>query len=91
MTYAGQTYSFTHKMSNQAQQPKGTDPTGGRVSLKDSKKQGAGDELDSLCMMIDGKEKNINAFTKTKLDWEKHTKEQKMEDELEKNRKDGYL
>ena len=42
--------------------------------------------------MIDGKEKNINAYTKTKIDWERHTKENDLTDELEKNRKSGgYL
>jgi len=41
--------------------------------------------------MIDNKDKNINALQKTKIDWDKHTKDQKMEAELEKNRKDGYL
>ena len=25
------------------------------------------------------------------MDWERHTKEQKLETELEKNRKDGFL
>lgn len=41
--------------------------------------------------MIDNQDKNINAIQKTKMDWEKFTKEEKLEAELEKNRKDGYL
>ena len=41
--------------------------------------------------MIDGKDKNVNVFEKTKIDWDKHTKDEKLEDELEKNRKDGFL
>ena len=41
--------------------------------------------------IIDGKDKNVNVFEKTKIDWDKHTKDEKLEDELEKNRKDGYL
>lgn len=58
----------------------------------DKKKLGGqATELDSLVNMIDNKDKNINALEKTKIDWDKHTKEQKLEDELEKNRKDGYL
>ena len=58
----------------------------------DKKKLGGqASELDSLVNMIDNQDKNINALQKTKIDWEKHTKEQKLEDELEKNRKDGYL
>jgi hypothetical protein len=28
---------------------------------------------------------------KTRMDWDKYTKEEKLEDELELNRKDGYL
>lgn len=28
---------------------------------------------------------------KTRLDWDKYTKEEKIQDELEHNRKDGYL
>ena len=48
--------------------------------------------LDDLVQMIEGKETNINVHTKTKLDWERHTKENELEDELEKNRKTGgYL
>ena len=47
--------------------------------------------LDSLVNMIDNQDKNINALQKTKMDWETYTKDKKLEDELEKNRKDGYL
>ena len=36
---------------------------------------GQASELDSLVNMIDNKDKNINALEKTKIDWEKHTKE----------------
>lgn len=28
---------------------------------------------------------------KTRMDWDKYTKEEKIEDDLERNRKDGYL
>lgn len=48
-------------------------------------------ELDNLVNMIDSKDKNVNALQKTKIDWQNYTKEEKMEAELEKNRKDGYL
>ena len=40
---------------------------------------------------IGEKEKNVTSIEKSKLDWDKYTKEQKMETELEKNRKDGFL
>lgn len=48
-------------------------------------------ELDNLVSMIDSKETNVNALQKTKIDWDKHVKEEKIEADLEKNRKDGYL
>lgn len=47
--------------------------------------------LDYLVSQLDNQGKNINAYEKTKMDWDKYTKEQKMENELEKNRKDGFL
>jgi len=37
------------------------------------------------------KDKNINCMQKTRMDWDKYTKKEKLEDELELNRKDGYL
>ena len=40
---------------------------------------------------IGEKEKNVTSIEKSKLDWDKYTKEQKMETELENNRKDGFL
>ena len=40
---------------------------------------------------IDEKEKNVSSIEKSKLDWDKYTKEQKMQAELSQNRKDGYL
>lgn len=47
--------------------------------------------LDSLVSMIDGEDKNINTFQKTRMDWDNYTKEEKLEAQFEKNRKDGYL
>ena len=41
--------------------------------------------------MIGDKDKNVTSIEKSKIDWDKYTKEQKLEGELEKNRKDGYL
>ena len=41
--------------------------------------------------MIQGSEKNVSSVTKSKIDWDKYTKEQKLEKELQANRKDGYL
>ena len=41
--------------------------------------------------MIGDKDKNVSCMDKSKIDWEKYTKEQKLEGEFEKNRKDGYL
>jgi len=47
--------------------------------------------LDNLVAQIEGEGKNINAVQKSKLDWEKYAKENKIEADLAKNRKDGYL
>ena len=33
----------------------------------------------------------MTSIEKSKLDWDKYTKDQKLEGEFEKNRKDGYL
>ncbi len=35
--------------------------------------------------------KNVNCIEKSKIDWGKYTKEEKIEEQLEQNRKDGYL
>ena len=47
--------------------------------------------LDAIVGVIDQKETNVTSIAKSKMDWDKYTKEQKMESELEKNRKDGFL
>jgi len=33
----------------------------------------------------------VSSLDKSKLDWDKYTKEKKLEGELEQNRKDGFL
>ena len=33
----------------------------------------------------------MNCIEKSKIDWSNHTKEEKIEEQLEQNRKDGYL
>ena len=56
------------------------------------KRLGGGCEgLDDLVQMINDKDKNISCIDKSKMDWDQYTKENKLESELEKNRKDGYL
>ena len=52
---------------------------------------GAQQGLDDIVTMINEKDKNVTCMDKTRLDWDKYTKEQKLEQELEKNRKDGFL
>ena len=37
------------------------------------------------------KKKSINSLTKSSLDWEKYKQENKLEDSLSRNRKDGYI
>ena len=61
--------------------------------MANSKKKlgGQAQELDNLVSLIDNKDKNINTIEKTKIDWDKHTKEEKLDEDLEQNRKDGYL
>ena len=49
------------------------------------------DALDGLVKQIVDKDKNINCMQKTRLDWDKYTHEEKIEADLEQNRKDGYL
>jgi len=41
--------------------------------------------------MIGDKDKNVNCMQKTRIDWDKHTKEENLEAQLEQNRKDGFL
>ena len=41
--------------------------------------------------MISTSDKNVSSVTKSKLDWDEYTKKQKLEKELESNRKDGSL
>ena len=47
--------------------------------------------LDDIVATIGEKDKNVTSIEKSKMDWERHTKEQKLETELETNRKDGFL
>ena len=64
------------------------------MKMRNLEKQAIGGQnggLDQLVNMIDGKDKNINAYEKTKLDWDKYAKDSKQEAAFEKNRKDGYL
>lgn len=83
VTYAGQTYSVERN-----------------VTAKDIKKQeivdkkklgGQCDALDELVGLISAENKNVNCIEKSKIDWSKHTKEEKLEEQLEQNRKDGFL
>lgn len=47
--------------------------------------------MDSLVGLINDQGKNVNCIEKSKIDWTKYTKEEKIEEQLEQNRKDGYL
>ena len=47
--------------------------------------------LDAIIGVIGEKDKNVSSLDKSKIDWDKYTKEKKLEAELETNRKDGYL
>ena len=64
------------------------------AKLKQQQKKQLGGQqsgLDVLVNMIDNQDKNINAYQKTKLDWDKFTKDNKFEAEFDKNRKDGFI
>ena len=52
---------------------------------------GACGGLDEIMGVIGEKDKNVSCIDKSKLDWDKYTKDEKLESELEKNRKDGFL
>ena len=58
----------------------------------DKKRLGGGCEgLDNLVQMINDKDKNVTCMDKSKMDWDDYTKKNKLETELEQNRKDGFL
>jgi len=70
------------------------------MTVKDEKKiiqreknqlKGTLSGLDNLVNMIDDGKKNITAISKSKIDWNKYAKDEKIESKLEQNRKDGYL
>ena len=83
VTFAGQSYQLERAKTNQDVKKQQT--------VAKNKLGGSCEGLDALVTMIGDKDKNVTTMTKTKIDWDKHTKEQGLETELEKNRKDGYL
>ena len=40
---------------------------------------------------IDNLDKKVNVIQKTEMDWENYTKKEGIKDDLERNRKDGFL
>ena len=72
------------RMKNRSQkQTKEVSVTFAGQNFKISQQVSSGNELDSLVSLIDGKDKNVTTYQKSKMDWEKHTKEEKLEDSLE--------
>ena len=69
--------------------PEGTNmfAMGAYDSDEDSDKDSDEDDLQKF----NNTDKNVSSVTKSKIDWDKYTKEQKLEKELQANRKDGYL
>ena len=47
--------------------------------------------LDELVGLISAENKNVNCIEKSKIDWDQYAKEEKIEEQLEQNRKDGFL
>lgn len=81
--FAGQTYQVSRdKTASDIKQEQRT--------IK-NKVGGACGALDAIVNVIDEKEKNVTSLDKSKLDWDKYTRDQKLEGELEQNRKDGFL
>lgn len=63
-----------------------------KLEQQQKRKLGGGCEaLDGLIQQIVDKDKNVNCMQKTRIDWDKHVKEEKIEEELDKHRKDGFL
>ena len=44
-----------------------------------------------LINILNTKTKNINSVVKSKLDWKQFAEKEKIQKELNRNRKDGYL
>ena len=83
VTFAGQTYSIERNTTQKDVK---------KQESQDKKKLGGQcDALDDLVGLITAENKNVNCIEKSKIDWGKYTKEEKIEEQLEQNRKDGYL
>eukprot|EP00347_Sterkiella_histriomuscorum_P012360 403368891 len=81
--YAGQTYQVERNATQKDLKQR---------EIQDKKKLGGTcGALDDLVGLISDQGKNVNVVEKSKMDWSKYTKEEKLEAEFEKNRKDGYL
>eukprot|EP00347_Sterkiella_histriomuscorum_P002686 403367195 len=81
--YAGQTYQVERNATQKDLKQR---------EIQDKKKLGGTcGALDDLVGLINDQGKNVNVVEKSKMDWSKYTKEEKLEAEFEKNRKDGYL
>lgn len=94
MNFAGQRMLVDQAAVRQATKHGGANGNSDKLASVRAPKASGGQAsgLDALVGMIDSKEKNINAYQKTRLDWDRHTKQHELEDELEKNRKGGgYL
>lgn len=77
--FAGQKFEYKKEL---------TDLEIKKIALKEKKQTHKG--LDGLIDEID-KKKNLNAYVKSKIDWDKKVKDDKLEKELDLNRKDGLL
>ena len=79
--FAGQTFT-TQRNKTQADL---------RKEQQDLKRKTGNEALDSLVKQIVDKDKNVNCMQKTRMDWDKYTADARIQEDLEKNRKDGYL
>ena len=83
VTFAGQAYDIERSKTEKDVRKEQT--------IAKNKLGGSCGGLDAIVQQIGDKDKIVTSITKSKIDWDKHTKEQKLEGELEKNRKNGYL
>ena len=81
--FAGQSYSV--------ERSKTVSDIKQEVRQAKNKLGGACGGLDDIMSVIGEKDKNVSCIDKSKLDWDKYTKDEKLESELEMNRKDGFL
>lgn len=81
--------SLINEISNENNAPQKIPDNKNNILKEDLKKRF--DYLKKILEKLNNKPKVINAVKKSKMDWSKFTKKERIEDKLEKNRKNGIL